>query len=71
MAIDEIEAFLEMLIAERGATQNTVVAYRQDLLDFVDFLKIPFNLFLIDLKIELNYQGNTTFRAILYKIHKD
>lgn len=29
-----IEAFLEMLIAERGAAANTIVAYRRDLLDF-------------------------------------
>jgi len=41
MARSEIEAFLEMLIAERGATQNTVAAYRQDLFDFADFLKVP------------------------------
>jgi integrase/recombinase XerD len=30
-----------MLVAERGATQNTVAAYRQDLFDFADFLKAP------------------------------
>lgn len=29
-----IEAFLEMLAAERGASANTIAAYRRDLLDF-------------------------------------
>jgi integrase/recombinase XerD len=41
MAESEIDAFLEMLIAERGTTPNTVAAYRQDLFDFADFLKTP------------------------------
>jgi integrase/recombinase XerD len=35
----ECEAFLEMLVAERGASANTVEAYRQDLENFVIFLK--------------------------------
>jgi integrase/recombinase XerD len=29
-----IEAFLEMMVAERGASRNTIAAYRRDLLDF-------------------------------------
>lgn len=29
-----LEAFLEMLAAERGAARNTLAAYRRDLLDF-------------------------------------
>ena len=29
-----LEAFLEMLVAERGASQNTIAAYRRDLEDF-------------------------------------
>ena len=33
-----LEAFLEMLIAERGAARNTVEAYRRDLDDFAAFL---------------------------------
>jgi integrase/recombinase XerD len=33
-----LEAFLEMLIAERGAAANTVEAYRRDLADFAGFL---------------------------------
>jgi len=33
-----IEAFLEMLAAERGAAPNTLVAYRSDLADFAGFL---------------------------------
>lgn len=33
-----IEAFLEMLIAERGAARNTVAAYQRDLDDYARFL---------------------------------
>ena len=33
-----INAFLEMLSAERGAAENTLAAYRRDLEDFGDFL---------------------------------
>ncbi len=33
-----LEAFLEMLVAERGAALNTLEAYRRDLDDFLDFL---------------------------------
>lgn len=33
-----LEAFLEMLAAERGASLNTIEAYRRDLEDFLDFL---------------------------------
>ncbi len=38
-ATPNIEAFLEMLSAERGAAQNTIEAYRRDLQDFVAFLE--------------------------------
>jgi integrase/recombinase XerD len=34
-----IEAFLEMLAAERGAAQNTLAAYQVDLMDFADFVQ--------------------------------
>jgi integrase/recombinase XerD len=34
-----IEAFLEMLAAERGAAANTLEAYRRDLADFLSFLE--------------------------------
>ncbi|WP_417583577.1 site-specific tyrosine recombinase XerD [Pelagibacterium sp.] len=33
-----IEAFLEMMSAERGAAKNTIAAYRRDLLDYAGFL---------------------------------
>ena len=33
-----IELFLDMLAAERGATENTLAAYRRDLDDFADYL---------------------------------
>jgi len=35
----EVEAFLEMLVAERGATRNTVEAYRQDIRHFTAFIQ--------------------------------
>lgn len=38
-ALHVIEAFLDMMSAERGASQNTLAAYRRDLQDFVGFLK--------------------------------
>lgn len=33
-----VEAFLEMMSAERGAARNTIAAYRRDLGDYADFL---------------------------------
>ena len=33
-----IEAFLEMMSAERGAARNTIEAYRRDLSDYAGFL---------------------------------
>ena len=33
-----LQAFLEMLAAERGAAPNTLEAYRRDLEDFLAFL---------------------------------
>jgi integrase/recombinase XerD len=37
--LHHLEAFLEMLAAERGAARNTLEAYRRDLLDLAVFLK--------------------------------
>jgi len=34
----QIDAFLEMMVAERGAAANTVAAYRRDLADYAAFL---------------------------------
>jgi integrase/recombinase XerD len=34
-----LEQFLEMMVAERGASRNTLDAYRRDLRDFLEFLK--------------------------------
>ena len=34
-----IENFLEMLSVERAASNNTLSAYKRDLMDFYDFLK--------------------------------
>ena len=34
-----LEAFLEMLAAERGAARNTLAAYEADLTDFEAFLR--------------------------------
>ena len=36
--LTRIEAFLEMMSAERGAAQNTLEAYARDLLDASEFL---------------------------------
>ncbi len=37
-SLSEIEQFLEMMVAERGASANTVAAYARDLADFSAFL---------------------------------
>ncbi len=37
--VSQIEAFLEMLVAERGAALNTVEAYRRDLGNFAGFIR--------------------------------
>jgi len=42
MLPSEVDAFLEMLVAERGVARNTIEAYRQDLEDFNAFLKEGF-----------------------------
>jgi len=36
--LTRIEAFLEMMSAERGAAQNTLDAYARDLLDASEYL---------------------------------
>ena len=38
MAEEQIEAFLEMMQAERGVSANTIMAYRRDLTDFFKYL---------------------------------
>ena len=35
----QLEAFLEMLASERGASKNTISAYRRDLIDFTQHLR--------------------------------
>jgi integrase/recombinase XerD len=39
MHVTQIETFLEMLVAERGAARNTVEAYRRDLGNFAKFVQ--------------------------------
>ena len=39
MSLNHIDAFLEMMQAERGSSQNTLVAYRRDLTDFLKYLQ--------------------------------
>ena len=39
MSQEKVDAFLEMMQAERGASQNTIVAYRRDLDDFLNYLE--------------------------------
>src|SRR4051812_32388914 len=36
--VHHLEAFLEMMSAERGAAANTLAAYRRDLLDYLSFM---------------------------------
>jgi len=38
-ALRQLDSFVEMLAAERGAARNTQDAYRRDLLDYVDYLR--------------------------------
>jgi integrase/recombinase XerD len=38
LASRHLEAFLEMMAAERGAARLTIAAYRNDLVDFAGFL---------------------------------
>ena len=40
MAGSEIDSFLEMMVAERGASPRTVVSYRRDLEDLSAFLRV-------------------------------
>lgn len=39
MSIDDINAFLEMMQAERGSSLNTIEAYQRDLTDFFKYLE--------------------------------
>ncbi len=39
VASRHLDAFLEMMVAERGAAPNTVAAYRRDIIDFARFLR--------------------------------
>ena len=38
-AAEQIDPFLDMIAAERGASRNTIDAYRRDLVDYVGFLR--------------------------------
>ncbi|MDA0221402.1 MAG: site-specific tyrosine recombinase XerD [Proteobacteria bacterium] len=57
-----VEAFLEMMTAERGAAVNTVAAYRRDLRDFA--------LFLIARDMTCEAAGADDVRAYLASLHK-
>ena len=39
MSQEKVDAFLEMMQAERGSSQNTIAAYRRDLTHFMEYLK--------------------------------
>ena len=39
MSQEKVDAFLEMMQAERGSSSNTVMAYRRDLDDFLNYLE--------------------------------
>ena len=38
-AAEQIDLFLDMIAAERGASRNTIDAYRRDLVDYAGFLR--------------------------------
>ena len=38
MAEERVEAFLEMMQAERGSSKNTLMAYQHDLKEFLRYL---------------------------------
>ena len=56
-----IENFLEMLSVERAASNNTLSAYKRDLMDFYDFLKKR--------KIEIKTVDSGIIREYLNKIN--
>lgn len=37
--MNQIDRFIEMMLAERGISKNSATSYRRDLIDFADFLK--------------------------------
>jgi integrase/recombinase XerD len=57
-----VEAFLEMMAAERGASANTIAAYRRDLADLVQFLKPG--------GTAPHQAGTETLRAYLADLHR-
>ena len=38
MSLNLIDSFIEMMCAERGATRNTLVSYKSDLMDLLRYL---------------------------------
>ena len=58
-----LEEFIEAIIAERGATKNSVIAYKRDIKDFCNFYKnSPSNTniddirnFIKDIKVHKNF----------------
>ncbi len=38
MSLEQIDSFIEMMCAERGATKNTLMAYKSDLMDLFHYL---------------------------------
>lgn len=53
------EAFLEMLAAERGVAKNTIIAYRQDLWNFLSFLEFSLK------KEDLKFVGSQDIASYL------
>ncbi len=58
-----IENFLEMMSAERGAVDNTITAYRRDLLDYAGFLS--------DKKTDLIKASNSNISAYFSNLNND
>ena len=59
-----LESFLEMMAAERGASQNTIVAYLRDLREFEVFMfQINRNIEIADAKNIQDYLAHLQLKA--------
>lgn len=60
MSLRQIDAFLEMMIAERGASMRTIESYRRDLTDLLAFLDIK--------NIEMRKAKRSDLQAYLHTV---
>lgn len=61
----KIEAFLEMMVVERGVSRNTLDAYRRDLIDFTTFIaRLGLGLAEVSIQTIEAYARDLTVRAL-------